>query len=83
VDGLDFEKGMEVEELARKTGRVKWFNNAKGYGFIEQDDGKDVFVHYTAIVGKGFRSLQEGDKVTFDVVIGPKGEQAANVEKVG
>lgn len=83
MDGLDFEKGMEVEELARKTGRVKWFNNAKGYGFIEQDDGKDVFVHYTAIVGKGFRSLQEGDKVTFDVVIGPKGEQAANVEKVG
>jgi CspA family cold shock protein len=83
VDGLDFEKGMEVEELARKTGRVKWFNNAKGYGFIEQDDGKDVFVHYTAIVGKGFRSLQEGDRVTFDVVVGPKGEQAANVEKVG
>lgn len=83
MDGLDFEKGMEVEELARKTGRVKWFNNAKGYGFIEQDDGKDVFVHYTAIVGKGFRSLQEGDRVTFDVVVGPKGEQAANVEKVG
>lgn len=68
--------------MARKMGRVKWFNNAKGYGFIEQDDGKDVFVHYSAILGKGFRSLQEGDRVAFDIVVGPKGEQAANVEKI-
>ncbi len=64
------------------TGTVKWFNDAKGYGFIERPDGDDVFVHYTAIQGTGFRSLSEGQMVEFEVVEGPKGKQAANVTKV-
>jgi CspA family cold shock protein len=67
----------------RLTGKVKWFNDAKGYGFIERPDGDDVFVHYTAIEGTGFRSLSEGQEVEFEVVDGPKGKQAANVVKKG
>ena len=63
------------------TGTVKWFNDAKGYGFIEQDGAEDVFVHHTAIQGEGFRSLSEGESVEFDVTQGPKGLQAANVVK--
>ena len=63
-------------------GLVKWFNDAKGYGFITQEDGQDVFVHYSAIQGSGFRSLAEGDRVEFEVTKGPKGLQAANVKKV-
>jgi cold shock protein len=63
-------------------GTVKWFSNEKGYGFIAQSDGDDVFVHYTAIEGDGYRSLQEGQEVEFDVVEGPKGKQAANVRPV-
>lgn len=62
-------------------GTVKWFNNSKGYGFIGRDDGPDVFVHYSAIVGDGYRTLQEGDAVEFEIVQGPKGPQAANVTK--
>ena len=62
-------------------GTVKWFNDDKGFGFISQSGGKDVFVHYTAIQREGFRSLAEGDAVTFEVVDGPKGPQAANVVK--
>jgi CspA family cold shock protein len=62
---------------------VKWFNEAKGFGFISQENGEDVFVHYSAIQGDGFRTLAEGDKVEFDVVKGPKGYQAANVRKAG
>ena len=63
----------------RTQGTVKWFNDAKGYGFIERPDGPDVFVHFSAIQGSGFRSLSEGQAVDFDVVDGPKGKQAANV----
>lgn len=61
------------------TGKVKWFNAQKGYGFITRDDGGDVFVHYSAINGQGYRTLEEGQKVEFDVVQGEKGPQAANV----
>ena len=60
-------------------GTVKWFNNQKGYGFIATENGKDVFVHYTALQGEGYKSLQEGQAVEFDIVQGPKGEQASNV----
>ena len=63
------------------NGTVKWFNDAKGYGFISQDSGDDVFVHHTAITMDGFRTLKEGEKVEFDVVRGPKGLQAANVRR--
>ena len=61
------------------TGSVKWFNDAKGFGFITTDEGNDVFVHYSAINADGFKSLKEGDKVEFEVVEGEKGPQAANV----
>jgi len=61
------------------TGRVKWFNEKKGYGFISQESGEDVFVHYTAIQARGFRTLHEGQRVKFDIVQGAKGPQAANV----
>jgi CspA family cold shock protein len=64
------------------TGIVKWFNNEKGYGFITRQDGDDVFVHYSAIDGAGYRTLQEGQEVEFDIVEGPKGQQAANVRPV-
>jgi cold shock protein len=63
----------------RVTGTVKWFNASKGYGFIERQGGPDVFVHFSAIQGEGFRSLQEGQKVEFTIEQGPKGLQAANV----
>jgi CspA family cold shock protein len=63
----------------RVTGTVKWFNASKGYGFIEREGGPDVFVHFSAIQGDGFRSLQEGQKVEFTIEKGPKGLQAANV----
>jgi CspA family cold shock protein len=65
------------------TGTVKWFNNEKGFGFISQSDGDDVFVHHTAIQGQGYRSLEEGQRVEFDVQQGPKGLQAANVRPQG
>jgi CspA family cold shock protein len=67
----------------RETGTVKWFNGSKGYGFIEREEGSDVFVHFSAIQGEGFRNLEEGQKVEFDVVQGPKGLQASNVAEVG
>lgn len=64
------------------NGTVKWFNDSKGFGFLEQENGEDVFVHFSAITGDGFKSLTEGDRVTFDVTNGPKGLQAANVTRV-
>ncbi len=64
------------------TGHVKWFNNSKGYGFIARESGGDVFVHHTAIQGEGYKSLEEGQKVEFEVTQGPKGEQATNVVKI-
>ncbi|HZI64657.1 MAG TPA: cold-shock protein [Thermoanaerobaculia bacterium] len=64
-----------------ENGTVKWFNNAKGYGFISRENGEDVFVHHTAIVAEGFRTLNEGEKVSFEVVTGPKGLQARNVTR--
>jgi CspA family cold shock protein len=65
------------------TGKVKWFNDAKGFGFIVREDGPDLFVHHTAIVADGFRSLAEGQEVEFDVTQGPKGLQAVNVRPAG
>jgi CspA family cold shock protein len=64
------------------NGVVKWFNSSKGYGFIEQEDGPDVFVHHSGINSEGFRSLNEGDRVTFEIVQGPKGPSASNVTVV-
>lgn len=65
--------------MASNTGKVKWFNSSKGYGFIEKSTGGDIFVHHSGINADGYRSLTEGDVVTFDVVEGPKGQQAENV----
>ncbi|HXV27813.1 MAG TPA: cold-shock protein [bacterium] len=73
------EKGEKVKMV---TGTVKWFNNSKGYGFIARENGGDVFVHHSAIQGEGYRSLEEGQKVEFEVTQGPKGEQATNVVKI-
>jgi len=71
-------RGLFVDRL---KGTVKWFNNAKGYGFIGRADGPDVFVHYSAISSEGYKSLQEGDQVEFEIAEGQKGPQAANVTK--
>jgi len=71
-------EGAHVERL---KGTVKWFNNAKGYGFLGREDGPDVFIHYSSITTEGYKSLQEGDKVEFEIVQGQKGPQAANVTK--
>ena len=68
--------------MARLKGTVKWFNNAKGFGFIGREDGPDVFVHYSAIQNDGYKSLQEGDPVEFEIVEGQKGPQAGNVSKL-
>jgi len=68
--------------MERIAGTVKWFNNAKGYGFLGREGGPDVFIHYSAISGDGFKSLQEEDQVEFEIVPGEKGPQAANVSKI-
>jgi CspA family cold shock protein len=72
-------EGAHVERL---KGTVKWFNNAKGYGFLGRDDGADVFIHYSSITTEGYKSLQEGNQVEFEIVQGQKGPQAANVTKI-
>jgi cold shock protein len=74
---MEQKEGIFVSE-----GKVKWFNEAKGFGFIEQDGGKDVFVHHTAIMGEGFKTLLEGQRVRFETEDAPKGLKAKNVEKI-
>jgi CspA family cold shock protein len=74
--------GHERRGLLVATGTVKWFNPDKGFGFISREDGDDVFVHFSAIQGEGYRNLEENQKVEFDVTQGPKGPQAANVRPV-
>ncbi len=66
----------------RTTGTVKWFSAEKGYGFIEQEDGPDIFVHYSAIAGEGYRSLEQGEAVEFTIIEGQKGKQASNVVRI-
>jgi cold shock protein len=83
VAAPSFETSLdERRELPMPVGHVKWFNPEKGYGFITQDGGDDVFVHFKAIVGDGFKTLDEGQKVEFEITKGPKGLQASNVVKV-
>jgi CspA family cold shock protein len=81
---LSLQRYINIKEISAnmETGTVKWFNDAKGYGFISRQNGEDVFVHFSAIQANGFRSLQEGQQVQFDVVKGPKGWQAENVKPV-
>jgi CspA family cold shock protein len=78
--GLASVKNKEERQVAQGT--VKWFNDAKGFGFISQEGGPDVFVHFSAIKSEGFKSLNEGDRVEFEITQGPKGPQASNVVKV-
>jgi len=73
---------LKKENATMANGTVKWFNSSKGYGFIEQENGPDVFVHHSAINASGFKSLKEGDKVTFEIEQGPKGPAAKNVTVV-
>jgi cold shock protein len=82
AEGRQRKQDLKELRIMVFSGTVKWFNEAKGYGFIKRDDGPDLFVHYTNIVGSGFRTLKEEDNVEFEVNEGPKGLQAINVTKV-
>jgi len=75
-------EGYQLGKQMKEQGTVKWFNNEKGYGFISRNSGDDVFVHHSAIQGGGFKSLNEGDTIEFEVAKGPKGLQAQNVVKL-
>jgi cold shock protein len=75
-------KEEEESGSSQEAGTVKWFNDAKGYGFVTRDQGGDVFVHHASIIAEGFRTLKEGDRIMFEVVQGPKGLQAKNVVKI-
>lgn len=84
---IRFDAGQKQQKVSGEStqmvnGTVKWFNDSKGFGFLEQENGEDVFCHFSAIAGNGFKSLAEGDRVTFEVTKGPKGLQAANVTRV-
>lgn len=79
---FDFEVVGGIRRMSKTVGMVKWFNNAKGYGFIEQPGEQDIFVHYSAISGDGYKTLIQGQEVEFEVTNGPKGPQAENVQKV-
>ena len=72
---------LVMEDFKMNKGKVKWFNSEKGFGFIEQEGGDDVFVHFSSIQGEGYKSLEEGQEVTFDIEEGQRGPQAANVTK--
>ena len=82
AEGTSMDVQKEEGSVERLKGTVKWFNNAKGYGFIGHADGPDVFVHYSAISSEGYKSLQEGDQVEFEITEGQKGPQAANVTPI-
>jgi cold shock protein len=82
ASGPGFFGAREYKEFQVARGTVKWFNEAKGFGFISQEGGEDVFVHFSAIQGDGFKTLAEGEALDFDVTTGPKGLQASNVRKV-
>ena len=83
ADGIERHRLKGVRVMARIVGTVKWFNDAKGYGFLSREGGPDVFVHFSAIQGAGFKSLAEGERVEFEIVQGQKGPQAADVTRVG
>jgi CspA family cold shock protein len=83
TDRSQVREGQERRGLLVATGTVKWFSSEKGYGFISQEDGPDVFVHFSSIQGEGYKNLEENQKVEFDVTEGDKGPQAANVRLVG
>jgi CspA family cold shock protein len=82
VTANQFTDTHKIRRRGMPEGKVKWFNDSKGFGFIEQEGGKDVFVHHSAIQGEGYKSLAEGDRVSFDIVKGDKGPAAANVRKL-